>query len=267
MIPEVRKRKLNKLAAFIAEDFSINHVTQLNKIAESEEILFHTDRYGNYFDGMLVCDQDDDFHIHLNIDRGNTETSRRGRFSFAHELAHYFIDEHRIPLLTGETLPHKSLHDFAHRNEVEDEADYFASCLLMPEAKVRNAPLPRKFSIETIIRLSELFNTSVLSSVLRFAEVGTHGICAVISENNKVKWFARSKDFPAWAFRFTVGSALPPTTVAGEFFTKRDAKYKTIENVSPDDWFYAKWEPSTRMHEQCYYSDSFGYVVSLIWFD
>ncbi len=136
----------------------------------------------------------------------------------------------------------------------------------MPDAQFREVVLPKKFSIETIMKLSETFNTSVLSTILRFAEAGTHDICAVISENNRAKWFTRSKDFPDWAFRFKIGQTLPPSTVAGEFFTKRDAKYTTIENVEPNDWFYAKWIPSTQMHEQCYYSDSFGYVISLIWF-
>lgn len=267
MIPDQRKKKLNKISACIAEEFSVNHVTQLDRIAESENIFTYVDHYENSFDGMLVCDDDNNFHIHLNSDRGNNKESKRGRFSFAHELAHYFIDEHRIPLLTGQAAPHGSLHDFEHNDSVEEEADYFSGCLLMPDTEFRKVSLPKRFSIETIIKLSEVFQTSVLSTILRFAEVGTHGICAVISENNTAKWFTKSKDFPDWAFRFKIGQTLPPTTVAGEFYTKPDAKYTTVENVDPDDWFWAKWAPSTQMHEQCYYSHSFGYVVSLIWFD
>lgn len=267
MIPDQRKKKLNKLSAVIAEEFSKNHITQLDQVAASEHIFTHVDHYENAFDGMLVCDNDNDFHIHLNIDRGNTKISKRGRFSFAHELGHYFIDEHRIPLLTGQAAPHGSLHDFKHNNEVEEEADYFAGCLLMPDTQFRKVVSPKKFSIDTIIKLSEVFNTSVITTVLRFAEAGTHDICAVISENNIAKWFTRSTGFPDWAFRFRVGQTLPPTTVAGEFYTKQNAKYTTIENVDPNDWFWAKWIPSSQMHEQCYYSESFGYVVSLIWFD
>ncbi|HEY5746088.1 MAG TPA: ImmA/IrrE family metallo-endopeptidase [Chryseolinea sp.] len=267
MIPDHRKNSLNKLATFVGNGFSENHVIQLGKIAKSERIFFHNDHYENYFDGMLVCDNDDDFHIHLNLDRGNTEQSRRGRFSFAHELAHYFIDEHRIPLLSGQAAPHGSLHDFAHRDEVEEEADYFAGCLLMPDAALRKVPVPRRFSVDTIIKLSDAFNTSVLSTVLRFAESGTHEICAVISENNVTKWYTRSKDFPDWPIRFKVGHTLPPSTVAGEFYTKRDAKYKTVEDVDPGDWFFPRWTPTAQMHEQCYYSDSYGYVISLLWFD
>jgi Zn-dependent peptidase ImmA (M78 family) len=267
MIPELRKKDLNKLAAFIADEFTSGNITQLALIAQSESICTYHDHYEDSFDGMLVCDEENKFHIHLNLDRGNSGVSKRGRFSFAHELAHYFIEEHRIPLITGQAAPHGSLHDFEHRDIVEEEADYFAGCLLMPEKLFRKIQLPKTFSLDTILKVSETFDTSALSTVIRFAEVGTHNICAVISENNQVKWFARSKDFPDWPFKFKVHQSVPPTTVAGEFFTKTDAKYTGIEDVDPDDWFYPRWIAKTQMHEQCYYSESYGYVISLIWFD
>ncbi|MBS1597325.1 MAG: ImmA/IrrE family metallo-endopeptidase [Bacteroidetes bacterium] len=267
MITALRKTNLHKLAAFIAEDFTSQNITQLEKIAESEDISVYYDHYENNFDGMLVCDEENNFHIHLNIDRGNTPDSPRGRFSFSHELAHYFIEEHRIPLLKGEAAPHGSLHDFEHRGLVEDEADYFAGCLLMPEKLFRKVPTGKKFSLDTILTLSGAFHTSVLATVLRFVEIGTHEICVVVSEKNIAKWFAKNSEFPDWAFRFKVHQALPPSTVAGEFFSKPDAKYTGVEDVEPENWFYPRWQPKTQMHEQCYFSDSYGYVISLIWFD
>ena len=60
---------------------------------------------------------------------------------------------------------------------------------------------------------------------------------------------------------------MPQSTVAGEFFTKQNSKYAVIEDVDPDDWFYPLWAPNTKMHEQCYYSNAYGYVVSIICFD
>ncbi len=267
MIADHRKAALNKLASHIASEFHSQNVSLLEQIAESEGIAYYFDHYENSFDGMLVCDENNHFHIHINIDRGNTQTSKRGRFTFAHELAHYFIEEHRIPLMKGDIPPHGSLHDFEHRDATEEEADYFAGCLLMPENRFRNIPTGRKFSLETILKLSETLNTSILSTVLRFVEIGTHEILVVVSENNIVKWFAKSKDFPNWSFRFKVHQTLPAATVAGEFFTKTDSKYTGIEDVEPENWFFPAWVPKTQMHEQCYYSESYGYVISLIWFD
>jgi Zn-dependent peptidase ImmA (M78 family) len=267
MIPDQKKTSLNRLAAFIAGEFTSQHFTQLETIAESEGIEVYYDDYEDDFDGMLVCDEDGNFHIHINITRGNTPGSRRGRFSLAHELAHYFIDEQRIHLSSGQDAPHGSVHDFEHNDAAEEEADYFAGCLLMPVQSFRSVPAARKFSLDTILKLSNTFKTSVLATTIRFAECGTHEICAVISRDNIFKWFVKSKDFPNWAFRCRVGQPVPPTTVAGEFFNKRDAKYTGVEDVDPDDWFFANWERPTQMHEQCYYSESYGYVISLIWFD
>lgn len=267
MIPEQRKKTLSKFANFIAAEFRDQYVTDLERVASSEDLQVYQDHYEDSFDGMLVCDDDDYFHVHLNLDRGNAVTAPRGRFTFAHELSHYFIDEHRIPLLTGEVAPHGSLHDFKHNDNVEEEADYFAGCLLMPDQLFREIPKDKRFSINTISQLSSAFNTSLLSTVIRFAEVGTHSICAIVSENNRLKWFTKSTGFPNWPFRCKVGEALPPTTVAGEYYAKPDARYTEVQDIDPDDWFYSKWLVKQQLHEQCFYSDSYRYVISLVWFD
>ena len=137
----------------------------------------------------------------------------------------------------------------------------------MPEPLFRKVPREKTFSLNTIINLSKVFKTSVLATALRFVEIGSQEIFIVISEKNKVKWCAKSKDFPNWKWRFRIGQSLPPLTVAGEFFTKQNAKYTGIEDVEPESWFYPAWSVKYQMHEQCYYSESYGYVLSLIWFD
>lgn len=262
-----RKKILNKLADLISEPFMSGYVVDLEKLAAFEEAELYIDHYGDSFDGLLVYDEDDKFHIHLNIDRGNSPDRPRGRFSFAHELAHLIIEEHRIPLIKGEVAPHGSLHDFKHHDTVEEEADFFASCILMPENFFRKVARPKKFSFDTIIGLANEFKTSILATVLRFVEVGSHDVLIVVSERNIVKWFAKSKEFPNWKFRFKVKQPLPPNTVAGEYFTKPNSKYTEVEDVDPDSWFFPTWNPKTQMHEQCYYSESYGFVISLIWFD
>ena len=268
MIAEPRKKNLNKLAIYLAENFSEKNKTQLQKLADAEDLPCHLDHYEDAFDGML-CYDDTGFHVHINIDRGNEFTTKRGRFTIAHELAHFFIDEHRIGLKNGTLPPHGSRHDIDHKDLIEQEADYFASCLLMPDnlfRKFSGGP-GKKFSLQTILNLSDEFQSSVLSTALKFVEIGTHSVCIVVSENNRVKWSARSYDFPKWASRFKVGQALPPTTVAGEYFTKTDAKFTGVEAVQPNDWFFAHWDADRDMYEQCYYSESYGYVISVLLFD
>lgn len=267
MITDYRKKSLNNFAQFISNESCSGNITLLEQIQATEELLLYHDHYEDSFDGMLIYDERN-FHIHINLDKGNYAKSKRGRFTFAHELGHYFIDEHRIGLMRGQLKPHPSTHELNRKDLIEEEADYFAGCLLMPENKFRQKSAKKKFSLDTIRDLSDSFQASILATVLRFSDIGTHSIMAVVSENNRVKWFSRSNDFPKWAFRFKVGQTLPPTTVAGEFFTKIDSKYTSVEDLSPDDWFYpTDTRGNLTMHEQCYYSKSYGYVISLLWFD
>lgn len=269
MLTEYRKTEIIKLSEFITSIYSESIATPLESIAKDEGVSFYFDNYEDAFDGMLLYDKRD-FHIHINIDTGNRQNSKRGRYTFAHELGHYFINEHRIGLKYGYLEPHSSFHNINQKTKIELEADYFASCLLMPAKKFKDQGGFKKFSFETIFQLSNSFQSSILSTVIRFSEVGTHEILVVVSRNNKVCWFSRSKDFPNWPFKFKVGDSLPPLTVAGEYFADTRKKFTNVEEVEVTNWFHTFKNDSRakrRMYEQCYYSDSYGYVISLIWFE
>jgi Zn-dependent peptidase ImmA (M78 family) len=267
-ITAVRKKELSKLADFVSGLFSKNNVTLLEDIVAYEDLQLYVDHYEDCFDGMLVFDEGN-FHIHLNEDRGNLLNTNRGRYSLGHELAHYYINEHRIGLQTGLLEPHTSFSEADKNDLIELEADYFAGCLLMPYQKIYYFNGVKKFSLDKIKAIAESFKVSLLAAAIRYCEICPHELMIVASENNKVKWYERNNHFPEWAFRFKVHGPPPPTTVAGEFFTKENSRFTTIEAVKPDDWFYApSWDyrAQREMNEQCFYSDGFGYVISLLWF-
>lgn len=258
---------MNKISSFVANKFSKENVTTLEDIFDDEGLYFYVDHYEDYFDGMLLHDGKD-FHVHINIDRGNSFSTKRGRFTIAHELAHYFIDEHRIGLKYGLLQSHGSKYNGGQKEKIEIEADYFAGCLLMPENKFRSVYTDKAFSLTTIQTLSESFQTSILSTAIRFIEIGTHEVMIIASTNGIVKWYACSRDFPRWSFKFKVNQAVPPTTVVGEYTRHVGAKCTGVEELSPDDWFWPTGHMAEqRMYEQCYYSDSYGFTLSLIWFN
>lgn len=262
---ELMKKSLTELAEYTAGIFKTRNVTRLEDIASLENLQISYDSYEQAFDGMLVVD-DDYWHIHIDNDGGNGIGTKKGRFTLAHELAHYIINEHQRGIADGEFL-HASKFDVNRTDPREREADHFAGVLLMPTQRFRSVKTSRKFSIDTIFQLSEEFQTSFLSTVQRFCEIGTHSVCIVFSQNNIVKWYRKSADFPDWAFRFKIGQPLPSTTVAGEFYSNTQTKYTGFEEMNPSIWFYDKWSVSGRMREQCYYSNSYGYVISILWFD
>lgn len=270
VIPNHRINEIEKLAEFIAKDFSNKNLTLLDDIANDEDISHYFDHYEDAFDGMLLYDTENlNFHIHINIDNGNSQFSKRGRYTFAHELGHFFIEQHRLGLKYGLLEPHASFHNINQKNLMELEADYFASVLLMPKEKFRFVSGGKNFSFDTIFKLSEAFQTSILATLIRFSKIGTHEIFAVISKDNIAKWYLRSDDFPQWSFKFKVGGMLPRTTVASEFFTTPDSKYTAIQELSADDWFYpfvSDSRANKTMYEQCFYSENYSYVISLLWF-
>jgi hypothetical protein len=173
--------------------------------------------------------------------------------------------------------PHASFHNINQKSIIEEEADYFASCLLMPRDKFRNHSGEYKrqsgnknFSLDTLLNLSESFQTSILSTLIRFGEVGTHEIFAVISKDNIAKCFVKSTDFPNWKFKFKIGKPVPQTTVAGEYYNLEDQKFTSVEPLDANDWFNPPPDDhraDRQMYEQCFYSDSYGYVASLVWFN
>lgn len=156
-ISNTSKKYIKELAEFIALEYN-ETITSLERIIESENISVFYDDYGNAFDGIIVYDSE--FYIHINTKRGNGIDSPRGRFTLAHELGHYFIDNHRNGLKSGLLEPHPSLNFEEKHRLIEREADYFASCLLMPEKRFTADCLRRKFKFSIIEEISKKYNKS-----------------------------------------------------------------------------------------------------------
>jgi len=260
------KSEILKVTDFLAGQFRDKNETDLSAICADEGIRVSVDNYEKYFDGMLVWDGKK-FNIHLNSAKGNNFDTNRGRFTLSHELGHYFLEAHNYAIKNGEIKPHPSNISLFHHEKMEVEADYFASCLLMPRERLRNFTGGKKFSLDVIKDIAGSFKVSLTAALIRFAEVGTHGILVTFCENNRVKWYSKSQDFPVLAHRFKVGEAPPPTSVLGESFLKSDAQYTSIQNVDLEDWFYdRKGAPTWPLYEQCFYSDEYGYAISMVWF-
>jgi hypothetical protein len=80
-----------------------------------------TGYYQEAFDGMLEW-RDGVFHIYCNLSTVENSTSVRARFTLAHELGHFFIDEHRNALASGRVPAHPSFCNNANP-EVQVEAE------------------------------------------------------------------------------------------------------------------------------------------------
>ena len=265
MVKSNNKSAAKRLAEYIATQY-IEKITPLEKIVVEEELNLFYDNYEvNTFDGMTIFDNGR-FYVHLNIDKGNRPDSERGRFTLAHELGHYFIDTHRIGLKNGLLEPHPSEINKKQFTTIEREADYFASCLLMPESRFLRDIGNKKFSFEVIDFLKSEYKVSRTACAFRFAEIGNHPIMVVYAENNIIKWAHPSDDFPYKSF--INDNIVPRDMVMGEYFTNNHIAdvFKTEIVWALDCFKYVKDEDIQRkFYEHCIsYKNS---ALSILWED
>lgn len=258
------KSHIKKLAEFIALQYD-GKVTPLERIIEDEELHIYYDNYGrDTFDGMTLF-YDNLFSIHVNIDKGNRINSPRGRFTVAHELGHYFIDSHRVGLVKGLLEPHPSLTNSKQYNKIEREADYFASCLLMPEEKFKRDIFKKKFDIKLLDLLKEEYKVSRTACAFRYASIGKHPLFLIFAEKGKVKWTHFSEDFP---YRYLINdNIVPRNTVMGEYFLNINAEiFKTEEIWAIDCFKYVKdYHVNRKFYEHCITHKN--KALSIIWED
>jgi Zn-dependent peptidase ImmA (M78 family) len=255
-----REAELAAFAEFISYSNCPTGIVLPEVIANNAGITFSMGKYGDYFDGMLEHDSGQ-FHIYLNIEAND---QNRIRFSFAHELAHYFIDEHRSALKNGKSL-HKSYYHLLRKNVVETEADVFASNLLMPASRVLDFIKGRKFDFTLIESLAKEFQVSLSATLLRIIKLDIHPIMVVFSKDNKItnKWM--SDDFPYKYFQDYHSGLVPALTVAGDFFN-HDTICDDTEEVDANEWFSSyKDIRDAKVFEKCIYIKAQNKVISIIW--
>ncbi|MBN1674213.1 MAG: ImmA/IrrE family metallo-endopeptidase [Kiritimatiellae bacterium] len=173
-----RRHEIAELAESVAEEHCPGERTEPECIARAKRITISFGAYGEAFDGMLEWKQDR-FHIFCNLDRLGQSTSPRARFTLAHELGHYYIDEHRRALASGRVAPHLSLCEYECALLAEQEADHFAAHLLMPAARFRAAARTVPVGVEGARRLADRFGTSLTASAIRYVALDL-APCAVI---------------------------------------------------------------------------------------
>jgi Zn-dependent peptidase ImmA (M78 family) len=195
-----REQQIAELAEFIAEDYGTGGRVEPASIARKKNITHNFGYYKNAFDGMLEF-YDKRFHIYLNLSRLERYESPRARFTFAHELGHYFIDEHRNALQSGFAPAHFSVCEYESDNLVEREADWFASNLLMPQTRFLRKAQESQVGMKGVLEIQRYFNTSITSAMLRYAQSGV-APCVVMKWNaNGLAWKKQSGHEVIQAFR------------------------------------------------------------------
>ena len=101
------------------------------------------------------------------------------KFSIAHELGHYCIEGHSDALLANGA--HFSHAGFISNDPFEQEADYFAAALLMPERPFRKEMNRHEPGFTCIEALRKACETSLTATAIRYANLTPDGVAVLLS--------------------------------------------------------------------------------------
>lgn len=267
-VPVHRQRVLAALAGHYAMTYAGTSATvDPAIIAKQLGLKVIRNDYGDDFEGLLSY-SNGKFCIHLNTQKYSTANHPRFRFTFAHELGHYIIDEHRMALMSPGMKPHGSFPLVSQDLLIEREADLFASCLLMPESRIAKDIASRKFGIQLINDISSTYNVSVTAVVLRFIALDFRPLMIICSRNGNIVWHRETEDFRYKIPLFGHKGKVPVNTVAGEFYNMNIMR-NTTEIIHSRDWFLLPKTDTTnrKMYEHCFYFKPMNQVISVVWED
>ena len=185
------------LAEHLAETYFPHDKVQPLELAERSGVTHSLGHYEEAFDGLLEL-KNDRFHMYLNRDRLSYVDHPRARFTAAHELGHYFIDDHRKALIGG-VKPHPSFTEqYSLALSAEHEADTFAAALLMPPNRFISSAKRKEVNLTSISELATLFGTSMMSTAIRYARSDVASVAVMLWGETERKWCWSSQDVWGW---------------------------------------------------------------------
>jgi Zn-dependent peptidase ImmA (M78 family) len=263
-----KKAEIEEIAQWPIDDhFDEYELIRPEFIAIAEGISYSFNNYNSNFEGLIEC-SNGHFHIYLNVGKSQNLNSPQVRFSFAHELGHYFIDEHRWELMNSGFLAHVPEIPMLSQHIFEKEADFFASCLLMPRSRViRDLPVD-KFNIDTILLISRKYQVSLLASLSRYIALGEIPILIIVSDvDGTFQYKLPSKNFPFHTLNLSAANIVPAESKAWEYCFG-EGNDITIPKVNRAGvWFRPKNENDAlrTFSEYCFAQPAFGKIISVLW--
>jgi hypothetical protein len=168
-------------------------------------------------------------------------------FTVAHELGHYFIDDHPLAILS--TGQHFSRSGYISKDRFEEEADAFATELLMPWKLIEPLVRVSAGGFHSIKTISEACESSLVASAIRYTQITKECVAVVVSYRGVVEFMTASDTFKQipgldWLRK---RDALPHNVPSARY----SADYEWIEacNVSEEGGKLSAWFPGVSGRE------------------
>lgn len=160
-------------------------------------------------------------------------------FSIAHELGHYFLDGHPI----SNNNKHVSVINFSSSNQYEQEANFFASSLLMPDFLIQDDIDKKDLSWKLIDDIANKCKTSLEATSRRIIYLSKEP-CALLVEQNNQRWYPIKSS--AWS-EYLDKAGFPDYLDYNSY----DDLPNNMEKCELEDWGIENIDPDKY---QCYYS-------------
>lgn len=187
------------------------------------------------------------------------------RFSIAHELGHYFLDGHCDQLLA--TGAHVSRAGQGASDPFEQEADAFASALLMPRGLFGNRLRADDLCLDLLLRLAGEFDTSLVATGLRLTELSREPVAVLTSIDGVLEVCAISEAMKPHARRGWLrrGDPVPADTYSSRLASDKTRVRHADRDAGPVD--IAAWydcEAPVQGREEVIGLGSYGRVLTVL---
>ncbi|MFT8897979.1 MAG: ImmA/IrrE family metallo-endopeptidase [Acetobacter sp.] len=147
------------------------------------------------------------------------------RFSIAHELGHYLLPGHPEQLFGEENTQHISHAGMISTDPYEQEADQFASAILMPTQIIKSILRRTAEGMEAVIMIARTCEVSIEAAAIRYIQKTEIPAAAIISTNGRIDYAFLSKEMLefsdlAWPRK---GESVPASTLTHSFRKNQDA--------------------------------------------
>lgn len=192
------------------------------------------------------------------------------RFSVAHELGHYWIDSHPEHIFKNGEM-HQSHAGFEQADPIELEADYFASCLLMPGSLCKKLIWQNKDGLAAVKALADQAEASLPAAAIRYTELSHIPSAIIMSHNGVVEYCLDSglRKKAGWPRGISRGTRVVARTATARIAGNPDAVATCAEDsdeAEVADWF-AGASPKLTLQEEAIGLGSYGRVLTLLTLD
>jgi hypothetical protein len=195
---------------------------------------------------------------------------RRKRFSIAHELGHLEMHRYKSELTFCTTQDLNNWETRRDHTNYEQEANEFASALLLPERFFAQMCSKEAPSLNFISELANTFNVSLTATALRYLRFCNEPCAIIFSQDGYGKWFRKSKEFEDVGVFMEARGRLDPSNSVVTFFHQYTSNIPrmTPRRVSASNWFApGKYREDATILEDSWAMPTYNAVITLLWID